>query len=262
MNFLDKLDSASKRNKSKLCIGLDVDLSRIPKNFLSTDDPVFNFNRFIIEQTQDLVCSFKPNIAFYEALGIYGLEALIRTIEFIEKESQVPVILDAKRSDVGHTALAYAKACFEVYKADAVTVNPYMGHDSVVPFLNYRDKGIFVLCLTSNAGFKDFQTAGGREPLYISVAKHVKEWNHYGNCGVVVGATTKDGLEEIYKIVGDMPMLIPGIGAQGGDLANSVKFGGKRAIINASRSIIYAKDPSDEALKLRDQINQAAESSK
>jgi len=257
MNFLEKLDSAAKRNQSQLCIGLDVDLSRFPKKFLDTDDPIFYFNQYIIENTSDLVCAYKPNVAFYEAYGIYGMEALIRTIEFIDEESQVPVILDAKRSDVGHSAAAYAKAIFEIYKADATTVNPYMGHDSVAPFINYRDKGVFVLCLTSNAGFRDFQTAGLKEPLYISVAKHVKEWNHYGNCGVVVGATSPEELKDIQKITGDMPILIPGVGAQGGDLKNSVKYGGRRAIINSSRNIIYAESPQKAAIDLRDQINAA-----
>lgn len=257
MKFLDKLDSAQKRNQSRLCVGLDIDLAKLPKKFLDGEDPIFAFNQYLIENTSDLVCAFKPNIAFYEAYGIYGLQALIKTIEFINEESSVPVILDAKRGDVGHTAAAYAKAIFEVYKADATTVNPYLGHDSLEPFLNYRDKGIFVLCLTSNVGFRDFQTAGKREPLYISVARHVKEWNHFGNCGLVVGATSAEELKDIQKIVGDMPILIPGVGAQGGDLKHSVKYGGKRAIINASRSIIYARDPRAEAEKLRAEINAA-----
>ncbi|MFA4967961.1 MAG: orotidine-5'-phosphate decarboxylase [Candidatus Margulisiibacteriota bacterium] len=254
MSFLSLLDNAIQKNSSRLCIGLDADLKRFPKHILDSSDPIYNFNRDIIDQTQDLACAYKPNIAFYEAYGIYGLEALIKTIEYIAK-TKIPVILDAKRGDVGHTAAAYAKAIFEIYKADATTVNPYMGHDSVEPFLNYKDKGIFVLCLTSNIGFRDFQTAGREEPLYISVAKHVREWNHYGNCGVVVGATSPEELKQIQKITGDMPILIPGVGAQGGDLENSVKYGGKRGIINASRSIIYAKDPRKEAEKLRNEIN-------
>jgi len=257
MKFLDKLDSAQKRNQSQLCVGLDIDLSKLPKKFLDSEDPIFSFNQYLIENTSDLVCAFKPNIAFYEAYGIYGLQALIKTIEFINEECQVPVILDAKRGDVGHTAQAYAKALFEVYKADATTVNPYLGHDSLEPFLNYRDKGIFVLCLTSNVGFRDFQTSGKAEPLYMSVARHVKEWNHFGNCGLVVGATSAEELKDIQKIVGDMPILIPGVGAQGGDLKRSVKYGGRRAILNASRSIIYARDPRAEAEKLRSEISAA-----
>jgi orotidine 5'-phosphate decarboxylase subfamily 2 len=260
MSFLKKLDSASLKNNSQLCIGLDVDLKKFPKNILDSQDPIFNFNKEIIDQTKDLVCAYKPNIAFYESYGIYGMEALMRTIEYILK-TEIPVILDAKRGDVGHTAAAYAKAIFEIYKADATTVNPYMGHDSVEPFLNYREKGIFVLCLTSNIGFRDFQTAGREEPLYVSVARHVKEWNHYGNCGLVVGATLSEELKEIRKIVGDMPILIPGIGAQGGDLEGSVKYGGKRAIINASRSVIYANNPRQEAKRLRDDILTCADTS-
>ncbi len=254
MSFIGKLDAAADKNQSRLCIGLDIDLKRFPKKILDSSDPIFSFNKEIIDQTIDLVCAYKPNIAFYEAYGIYGLQALIRTTEYIN-QTGIPVILDAKRGDVGHTAAAYAKAIFEIYKADATTVNPYMGHDSVEPFINYHTKGIFVLCLTSNIGFKDFQAADGREPLYLSVAKHVKEWNHFGNCGVVVGATSSTELKAIRAIVGDMPILIPGVGAQGGDLKGSVQHGGKRGIINASRSIIFAPDPRAEAKKLRDEIN-------
>lgn len=258
MKFVEKLDRAAQRNQSQLCVGLDVDLSKFPAEILNTDDPIFNFNKNIIDQTADLVCAYKPNIAFYEALGIYGLESLIHTIEYIDEECGVPVILDAKRGDVGHTAAAYAKAVFEIYKADATTVNPYLGHDSIEPFLNYREKGIFVLCLTSNIGFRDFQTAGREEPLYLSVARHVKEWNHYGNCGLVVGATSAEELKQIKKIAGDMPILIPGVGAQGGDLKNSIKYGGRRAVINISRSVIYAENPRAEAQKYRNEILKAA----
>jgi len=254
LSFLEKLDQAVKKNNSLLCLGLDIDLSRIPNNSLKSDDPIFLFNREIIDATKDLVCAFKPNMAFYEMNGVYGLSALIRTIEYIQ-ETGIPLILDAKRGDVGHSSAAYAKAIFEVFKADATTVNPYMGKDSVEPFIEYREKGIFVLCLTSNSGSEDFQVSGTGEPLYKSVVTHVKAWNHYGNCGLVVGATKPEQLKEIRDMVPDMPLLIPGIGAQGGDLEASVKFGGKRAILNASRSILYAEDPRAEAKKLRDEIN-------
>jgi orotidine 5'-phosphate decarboxylase subfamily 2 len=253
--FVEQLDRAVKKNNSLLCIGLDIDLSRIPAKYLSSDDPIFSFNREVIRATKDLVCAYKPNTAFYEMYGLYGLSALIRTVEFMHEQEQI-VILDAKRGDVGHSSAAYAKSVFDAFKADATTVNPYMGHDSVKPFLEYREKGIFILCLTSNVGFRDFQIAGADEPLYLSVAKHVKEWNHYGNCGLVVGATNPEELKEIRKVAGDMPILIPGVGAQGGDLEASVKYGGNRAIINASRSILYAQDPGAEAQKLRDQINE------
>ncbi|MBI5700424.1 orotidine-5'-phosphate decarboxylase [Candidatus Saganbacteria bacterium] len=256
MKFVQQLDLTSQKNKGQLCIGLDIDLSKIDKDILAQEDPIFEFNKKVIDATHDLVCAYKPNIAFYEAYGIYGMEALMSTIDYIQ-EKEIPVILDAKRGDVGHTAAAYAKAVFEVYKADAVTVNPYMGHDSIEPFLNYHNKGIFVLCLTSNIGVSDFQKVGDREPLYISVAKHVKEWNHYGNCGLVVGATKPDELKEIKKIVGDMPILIPGVGAQGGSLEQSVKFGGRRAIINVSRNVIFSDNPRSAAEEFRSKINAA-----
>jgi len=254
MRFSDLLDQTIKLNQSQLCVGLDVDLTRIPQKFLTSEDPIFSFNREIITATKEFVCAYKPNIAFYEMYGLYGLSALIKTIDLVH-EANLPVILDAKRGDVGHSSQAYAKSVFQVYKADATTVNPYMGYDSVKPFLDFDEKGTFILCLTSNAGFRDFQSRGTEEPLYKSVAKRVKEWNHNNNCGLVVGATKPSELKEIHDLVGDLPILIPGIGAQGGDLAASVKYGGKRAIINASRSILYSDNPKAEAKKLRDEIN-------
>lgn len=255
MKFADQVDRAIEKNHSPLCVGLDPDLSRIPGKFLAEDDPIFLFNREIIEATSDLVCAYKPNSAFYEMYGIYGLSALIKTVDYIHDRGQM-VILDAKRGDVGHSSAAYAKSIFEIFKADATTVNPYLGHDSVKPFLDFQEKGTFILCLTSNLGFKDFQISGTKEPLYLSVAKHAKEWNHYHNCGLVVGATKPEKLKEIQTIVGDMPILIPGVGAQGGDLESSVKYGGRRAIINVSRSILYADDPRAAAKKIHDEINQ------
>jgi orotidine-5'-phosphate decarboxylase len=264
MKFTEKLDAAVKKNNSLLCIGLDIDLKKIPSSLLNKDDPIFDFNKAIIDATRDFVCAYKPNIAFYEMYGIYGMQALIRTIEYASDD--MPVILDAKRGDVGHTASAYAKSIFEIYKADATTINPYMGYDSVEPFLEYKDKGIFILCLTSNVGHKDFQVLGKEEPLYKLVAKHVKEWDVSGNCGLVVGATNPEELKEIRKTVGDMPILIPGVGTQQGDLPSSVRNGvnkkGERAIINSSRSIIYASSGDDfagaaraAARKLKEDIN-------
>ncbi|MFH1684263.1 MAG: orotidine-5'-phosphate decarboxylase [Candidatus Margulisiibacteriota bacterium] len=254
MKFLEKVDKASQKNNSLLCIGLDIDLSQIPKSILNQEDPIYIFNREIINATKDLVCAYKPNIAFYERYGISGLSSLIKTIELIHS-IDIPVILDAKRGDIGHSSAAYAEAAFNVYKADAVTVNPYLGHDSIEPFLEYRDKGIIVLCLTSNPGAKDFQ-----RDVFINVAHEVKKWNKYENCGLVVGATKPEQLAEIRKIVGDMPILIPGVGAQGGELKAAVTNGtdkdGNRAIINSSRGIIYAADPRAAAKKLRDEINQ------
>lgn len=245
MKFQEKLNKASQKSNSLLCVGLDVDLSKIPEPF-----SLFSFNQKIIDETKDLVCAYKPNIAFYEMYGIKGISSLLKTIEYIN-QTGIPVILDAKRGDIGNSSIAYAKAVFEEFKADATTVNPYMGSDSVKPFLDHKDKGIFVLCLTSNPGAQDFQP-----PIYKEVAKRVKEWNKHGNCGLVVGATNPEELKEIRQIVPDMPLLIPGIGAQGADLETVVKYGGKNIIINASRSVIYARDPRAAAKSLRDSINQ------
>ena len=260
MKFLDQLDKASKKNNSLLCVGLDIDLNKVPQAILKQEDPIYNFNRDIINATCEFVCAYKPNIAFYERYGIYGLSSLIQTIEHI-RNLKIPVILDAKRGDIGHSSAAYAEAIFNVYKADAVTVNPYLGHDSVEPFLDYRDKGIIILCLTSNPGAKDFQ-----KDIFLNVAYEAKKWNKHNNCGLVVGATKPEELAEVRKIVGNMPILIPGVGAQGGGLAESVKNGvdkqGNRAIINASRSITYASQGEDyakaaqtAAKNLRDEIN-------
>jgi orotidine-5'-phosphate decarboxylase len=260
LRFLDKLDKTSQQNNSLLCIGLDIDLSRVPQTVLTKEDPISVFNREIINATKDLVCAYKPNIAFYEKHGLYGLTSLISTIEYIQATG-VPVILDAKRGDIGNSSAAYAESVFNVFKADAVTVSPYMGKDSIEPFLNYEDKGTFVLCLTSNPGSKDFQRG-----LFLEVANEVSKWNKRGNCGLVVGATKPDELKEVRRIAGSMPILIPGIGTQGGDLAASVKAGvdkhGNRAVINSSRGIIYASKEDNfaeaarnAAKQLRDEIN-------
>ncbi|MDI6732004.1 MAG: orotidine-5'-phosphate decarboxylase [Candidatus Margulisbacteria bacterium] len=258
MNFREKLKQSSKKNNSLLCVGLDVDLSKIPSHFINQEDPIYLFNREIINATKELVCAYKPNMAFYEMHGIYGLQALIKTTELINT-LQIPVILDGKRGDIGNTSAAYAKSAFEVFGADAVTVAPYMGEDSVAPFLEYKDKGIFVLCLTSNHGSADFQTADQEKPLYRLVAEKVKQWDTNNNCGLVVGATNPAALQEIRAIVGEMPILLPGVGAQGGEVEACVNFGadknGENIIINASRSIIYSASPREAAAKLRDEIN-------
>ncbi|MFA5840270.1 MAG: orotidine-5'-phosphate decarboxylase [Candidatus Margulisiibacteriota bacterium] len=258
MNFRQKIKQTAKQNNSLLCVGLDIDLAKIPPHFLNQEDPIFLFNREIINATKDLVLAYKPNMAFYEVHGIYGIESLIKTIELINTLG-IPVILDGKRGDIGNTSAAYAKSAFEVFKADAVTVAPYMGEDSVAPFLEYKDKGIFVLCLTSNTGSKDFQTAELANPLYKSVAEKVKQWDRNKNCGLVVGATKPEALQEIRTIAGEMPILLPGVGAQGGEVEACVKFGadknGENIIINASRSIIYSTSPREAAEKLRNEIN-------
>ena len=265
MKFIEKLINISRKNNSLLCVGLDTDLEKIPKLLLKEDDPIFSFNQKIIYSTSDLVCAYKPNIAFYEACGSKGWEALKKTCESISKE--IPIIVDAKRGDIGNTARMYAKAIFEDLGADAVTVNPYMGEDSVSPFLEYEDKCALILCLTSNKGAQDFQLSliDGK-PLYQIVAEKVLRWNKKENCGLVVGATYPEQLKKVREIAKLLPILIPGVGAQAGELESTIKFGtdekGERAIINSSRGIIYASPEEDfaeaargEALKLRDTIN-------
>jgi orotidine-5'-phosphate decarboxylase len=260
MKFIDKLLSAARQNKSWLCIGLDPDPSLMPKTNL------LDFNKAIVDATADLVCAYKPNLAFYEALGIDGIKALQKTTEYIP--DSIPIIGDGKRGDIGNTAGAYAKALFETFGFDAATINPYLGHDSVGPFLEYKDKGIFILCRTSNPGAVDFQnlTDATGVPLYKAVARKAREWDIRGNVGLVVGATYPEELKAIRQLCPEMPILIPGIGAQGGDLASAVKNGidarGEKAIIAASRQVLYASKGKDfaeaarqSAQGLRDDIN-------
>lgn len=266
MNFIKKLLAASRKNESLLCVGLDPDPKLMPKI------NIFEFNREIIDATSDLVCAYKPNLAFYEALGIEGLRALGKTLAYIPKG--IPTIGDGKRGDIASSSEAYARALFETFGFDAATVNPYLGYDSIAPFIAYTDRGIFILCKTSNEGSADFQdslyskpgeTAG--TPLFEMVAQKAKEWNIHGNVGLVVGATYPEQLKRIREICPELPLLIPGIGTQGGDLALVVKYGvdaeGEKAVINCSRQILYASRGKDfaeaarrEALRLRDQINQ------
>jgi orotidine-5'-phosphate decarboxylase len=264
MNFMEKLTQSTTKNNSLLCVGLDVDPERMPDN-----TGVFEFNKAIIDATSDLVCAYKPNLAFYEALGNEGLDALKRTVAYIP--DNLPVIADAKRNDIGNTAKAYAQAIFSYFKFDATTVNPYLGFDSIEPFIDHRDKGIFILCRTSNAGAVDFQSLlcefeNEYHPLFEIVAIKASEWNKYGNIGLVVGATYSEELNLLRQNHPDMPFLIPGIGAQGGDLALTVRYGvdarGEKAIINSSRQIIYASREKDfaeaarqAASTLRDEIN-------
>ncbi|MEI6185845.1 MAG: orotidine-5'-phosphate decarboxylase [Dehalococcoidia bacterium] len=260
MEFVSRLLNASRRNRSLLCVGLDPDPSKLPVK------DIFEFNKAIIDATADLVCCYKPNLAFYEALGIRGLQALKKTVNYIPRD--IPVIGDAKRGDIGNTAAAYAKALFGYYKFDAVTVNPYMGYDSVKPFLDYRDKGIFVVCRTSNSSASDFQDLVDNFGMkfYQTVALRAGDWNKGGNVGLVVGATYPEELKEIRKLCPGMPLLIPGIGAQGGDLELSVRYGvdaaKEMAIIVAARQVLYASKGSDyaqaarkAASELRDAIN-------
>ena len=267
MNFKQKLTAISHNNNSLVCIGLDVDKEKMPKFlFESSKHPYLEFNKSIIDSTRDLVCAYKLNMAFYEVLGTEGFELLKKTIKHIPKD--VVVILDGKRNDIGNTARKYAQTLFETLSADAITVNPYLGKDGVAPFLEYKDKCSFILCRTSNASAGDFQDLAVSEtPLYQIVAKKIKEWNENDNCGAVVGATYPEELKTIRSILGDeIPILIPGIGKQGGDVEKTIKNGtnskGKMAVINSSRGIIFAGDDEDfatvslkKAISLRDEIN-------
>lgn len=231
-----------------LCVGLDTDIEKVPEHLrqLGVRKALVSFNRGIVDAVKGTVCAFKPNSAFYEAYGDEGLSALRETIMYInEVAGDVPVILDAKRGDIGNTNLGYITAAFEHLHADAITLHPYLGSDALQPFLDNKEKGIFVLCRTSNGGSAELQNLiVDGEPLYKKVAHlAVEKWNTNGNCGLVVGATYPEELAEVRVIAGDMPILIPGIGAQGGDVEAAARAGrsaGGGMILNASRSVIYA----------------------
>lgn len=267
MRFIRRIEAAQQANNSLLCVGLDPEPSKFPAHLSQNPDAVFEFNRAIIDATADLVCCYKPQIAHFAALSEEN--TLLRLIQHIQtKYPSIPVILDAKRGDIGSTAEKYAQEAFERYQADAVTLNPYLGKDSIDPFLNYADKGVILLCRTSNPGAKDLQDLDcGGKPLYQRVAETIAtQWNDNKNCLLVVGATWPEQIAEVRAIVGDMPFLVPGVGAQGGDVEQIIKHGrGKNTdalIISSSRAILYASKNEDfagaartAALKQRDEIN-------
>jgi orotidine-5'-phosphate decarboxylase len=267
MKFIDRLRQAWQAQRTLLCVGLDPDPARLPAQLAAGAHPLFEFGRAIVDATADLVCAFKPQIAYYAAAR--AEDQLEMTIAHIRQHyPAIPVILDAKRGDVGSTAAMYAREAFERYHADAVTVNPYLGMDSLSPFLDYVDKGVIVLCRTSNAGARDLQDIehNGRKLYQLVAEKAAREWNANANVLLVVGATYPDELREIRAIVGDMPLLVPGVGAQGGDVAAVLASGatadGTGLIISSSRAVLYAGSGSDyalaaraAALKLRDEIN-------
>ena len=244
--------------KSFLCIGLDVDLTKIPKHLLSLEDPIFEFNKAIIDATHDLCVSYKPNTAFYEAYGIKGWQSLSKTINYInEKHPEIFTIADAKRGDIGNTSTMYAKAFLEDLNFDSVTVAPYMGKDSVEPFLAFHNKHTIMLALTSNEGAFDFQTKeiNGKE-LYKTVIETSKHWKNSQNLMYVVGATKAEYFAEIRKIVPNSFLLVPGVGAQGGNLYDVCSYGMNNDVgllINSSRGIIYASDGEDFAEKAREE---------
>jgi orotidine-5'-phosphate decarboxylase len=268
MKFGEQLKAAWARNDSLVCVGLDPELEKFPPALAGVASPIFQFNRAIIDATADLVCAYKPQFAHYAACE--AEDQLERTIEYIHQHHPgIPVILDSKRGDVGHTADRYAIEAFERYGADAVTVNPYLGSDSLEPFLAYADRGVIVLCRTSNPGASDLQDldCGGRKLFEVVAQLAASRWNTRGNCALVVGATYPQELARVRALTGDMPFLVPGIGAQGGDvravITNGQTAAGDGLMVSSSRAILYAArdDTWIEAARsatrtLRDQINQ------
>lgn len=247
-----------KHKKSFLCIGLDVDLTKIPQHLLELEDPIFEFNKAIIDATHDLCVSYKPNMAFYEAYGLKGWQSLEKTITYInEKYPEIFTIADAKRGDIGNTSTMYAKAFLEDLNFDSVTVAPYMGKDSVEPFLAFENKHTILLALTSNDGAFDFQTKNvDGEELYKVVIETSKRWKNSQNLMYVIGATKADYFTEIRKLIPESFLLVPGVGAQGGSLQEVCKYGMNDTIgllINSSRAIIYASYGDDFAQKAREE---------
>ncbi len=257
MAFMQAMRQRWSASDSLVCVGLDPEPGKFPERFGRDTDAVFNFCREIVDATAEHVCAFKPQIAHFSALG--AEDALQRLIAHIhERHPGIPVILDSKRGDIGSTAQHYATEAFQRYAADAVTANPYMGRDSVQPFLDHADRGVVILCRTSNPGASELQDLpvqrpdGGTRPLYQCVAEAVaRDWNGHGNCMLVVGATWPGQLREVRAIVGDMPFLVPGVGAQGGDVeavvANARSADGTGLVISSSRAVLYASSGDDFA---------------
>ena len=250
--FIEQLTRAWEKSDSLACVGLDPEIERFPRHIAAEPSPIFQFNRAIIDATADLVCAYKPQFAHYAAYE--AEDQLERTIEYIHKTHPgVPVILDAKRGDVGNTAERYAIEAFERYGADAVTVNPYLGGDALEPFLRHADKGVAILCRTSNPGARDLQdlVIGARKLYQVVAELAAQRWNSRGNCLLVVGATYPGDLAEVRALVGAMPLLVPGVGAQRGDVAQVVQNGqtaqGTGLIISSSRGILYASSGEDFA---------------
>ena len=254
MDFKTKFQNASKANNSLLCVGLDPD----PEKTKAAE--IFNFNKKIIDQTKNLVCCYKPNIAFYEAAGTEGLEALKKTINYIHQNSDVPVLLDAKRADVENTARMYAMAAFDYWKADAVTIIPHLGKNVAEPFLAHTDKMTFMIIKTTADESETVKNAKvGSDPYFLALAKEIKTWPNQENIGIFVGATATDALKKVRQIFPNSIFLTAGLGAQGASTKDAVKAGldknGGGILFNASRSIIYAQDPKKAAGELQDEIN-------
>jgi orotidine-5'-phosphate decarboxylase len=262
MSIMEKFNARADAINSLLCVGLDSSIDRLDDEFKRHPHPQFEFNRHIIEQTHDYVAAYKPNIAFYEARGEDGWYDLRLTMNYLrDQHPDILTICDAKRADIGSTSEAYARAIFDDLGCDAITLHPYLGRDALDPFLKYEDKGCIILCRTSNEGateIQDLEIEG--KPLWQIIAEKVyKDWNTHDNCMLVVGATYPNEMKQIRALVGDMTILVPGIGVQGGNVQQTMTAGknsqGKGIIINSSRGIIFSPDPAQAARELRDAIN-------
>ncbi|MBC7872204.1 MAG: orotidine-5'-phosphate decarboxylase [Chitinophagaceae bacterium] len=262
MNAIDKYDRRVEAVNSFVCIGLDSDFDRLPTHFQQDEHPQFAFNRWIIDQTHEFTSAYKPNIAFYEARGDAGLSELKLTLDYLcENHPDILTICDAKRADIGTTNSGYVNAIFDWLGFDAITLHPYLGQEAMKPFLNRVDKGCIILCRTSNPGSSELQNLEfNGKPLWMIIAERVHEhWNTLGNCMLIIGATYPEELRQIRDLVGNMTLLIPGIGAQGGNIEQTVHAGlnaeGKGMIINSSRGIIFSEDPARAVQQFRDAIN-------
>jgi orotidine-5'-phosphate decarboxylase len=261
MNIIDKYNQRAKKINSLLCVGLDADFVKIPERFLKMEFPQLEFNKWIIEETHEYAAAFKMNIAFFEARGDKGILELKKTMEYLQnKYPEIFLICDCKRADIGNTNQGYVDSLFDWFGFDAITLHPYLGGEALQPFLDRKDKGCIILCRTSNPGAGELQDLEIKNrPLWQVVAEKVsKDWNKNNNCMLVVGATYPEEMKKIRDIVDEMTFLVPGVGAQGGDVKAVLEAGlnnaGLGLIINSSRGIIFAKNPKEEAQKLCDEI--------
>jgi orotidine-5'-phosphate decarboxylase len=261
MTFIKKLETRMDKVNSLLCVGLDPDLEKIPSQFLTNKDPIFEFNKWIISQTHEYVCAYKPNSAFYESYGSKGIESLKKTCDYIyENHPDIPVIIDAKRGDIGHTNAKYAQYVFEYLGADAVTLQPYLGSEALEEFFKYKNKGLIILCRTSNQGageFQDLLVDDDSKPLWQKIAKEISStWVKKSKADLllVIGATYPLELKKVRELCPDMTFLVPGVGSQGGSLEKTLLFGcnknKKGIIINSSRGIIYSHNPRQSMIEL------------
>lgn len=262
MSIVEKFDKRVDKINSLVCVGLDSDMNKIPEKFRKMDNPQFEFNKWIIEETVEYAAAFKPNIAFYEAEGTKGYQELKMTMEYLkEKHPDAYLVCDSKRGDIGNTNNGYVKCLYDWYGFDAVTVYPYFGQEAITPFLSRADKGVIILVKSSNSGSAEIQDllVDGKKVWEVVAEKVVNEWNYNKNCLLMIGATYPEEMKRAREIAGDMTFLSPGLGAQAGDLGASVTAGlnseKKGIILNSSRAIIFSENPKEEARKLRDEIN-------